>query len=36
MFIRDKIPANNIKLINITDSIECILIEINVGKKNGC
>ena len=33
MFIRDKIPVNSIKRINITNSIECILIEINVSKK---
>ena len=33
MLSRDKIPANRIKHINITNSIECILIEINVGKK---
>ena len=33
MFIIDKIPVNSIKRINITNSIECILIEMNVGKK---
>ena len=33
MFIRDKIPANSIKHIKLTDSMECILSEINVGKK---
>ena len=33
MYVRDKVPANEIKQINVTNSIECILTEINVGKK---
>ena len=33
MYVRDKVPANEIKKVNVTNSIECILTEINVGKK---
>ena len=33
VYIRDKVPANEIKQMNIANSIECVLTEINVGKK---
>ena len=31
-FIRDKIPTNGMRHINITNLIECVLTEINVSK----
>ena len=33
VYVRHKVPANEIKHVNVTNSIECILTEINVGKK---
>ena len=33
VYIREKVPANEIKQVNIANSIECVLTEINVGKK---
>ena len=35
VYFREKVPANEIKQVNIANSIECVLTEINVGKKNG-
>ena len=35
MYVRDKVPENEIKQVNVTNSVECILTEINVGKKMG-
>ena len=32
VYIREKVPANEIKQVNIANSIECVLTEINVGK----
>ena len=33
VYVRDKVPANEIKQVNVTNTIECILTEISVGKK---
>ena len=33
VYFREKVPANEIKQVNIANSIECVLTEINVGKK---
>ena len=33
VYVRDKVSANEIKQVNVTNSIECILTEVNVGKR---
>ena len=33
VYIRDKVPANEIKQVTVANSIDCLLTAINVGKK---